>query len=118
MQRPEIREVGLGVKLGELGDGPVPRFVGRLSGERKVANLCRGNSRLQFLVHHVEQVGCLAATGWAKDLVDVSHPIHRPTCRLARPARGCVLLRKHLQCCTQYIPALPLRTYRTPSGCF
>jgi len=85
MKCAEVREIGFGVELGEFLYGPVPRFVSCFAGKRKVANSCRGDIRLQFLVYHVEQVGCLAAAGGAKDLVDVSHPIHRPTCRLATP---------------------------------
>jgi len=60
VQCAEEREIGLGVQVGELDVRTVARFVGGLSGERKVANPSRGNPCLKFPVHDVEQVGRLA----------------------------------------------------------
>jgi hypothetical protein len=60
MQGPEVREVGLGNELGELQRCAVARFVGSLSGERKVANPCRGNPCLQFAIDDVEQISCFS----------------------------------------------------------
>lgn len=73
MQRSEIGEVGFGMKLRELQDGPVARFVGCFSGKRKVADLSRGNTRFEFLLYAVEQVGGFAATQLrgAEDLMDL-----------------------------------------------
>ena len=54
MQCAEVREVGLCVEARELRNRSVPRFVSRLSSERKVTDSSRENTVGQLLLYLIQ----------------------------------------------------------------